>query len=324
MARQFLVTGGAGFIGSHLVDRLLQAGERVTVLDDLSTGRLANLEPWLGRPQLAFVPGSVSDAALLRSAAKGCDVIVHLAAFVSVPLTIQNPEASFHTNALGTFNVFEAARHTSTVRSVIYASSAAVYGPAVCLPIAEDTPPCPLSPYAADKLYAESLARVYAVNYGLNSCGFRFFNVFGPRQDPSSPYSGVISLFLKQLCAGLPVTIYGDGEQTRDFIHVADVVDALLRATDRTSCEANDVARVLNLGRGEQISINALYSLIRNLVGSEQLPIYLEARSGDIRYSQASISSAYEQLQWRPRTGLQDGLEQLCAAFRRHNTLGAT
>src|SRR5690606_8249751 len=239
---RILISGGAGFIGSHLVERLVADGHRVRVLDNLSSGRRANLPH---HRQLEFIEGDVREAADAACAAHGVDAIYHLAAVASVQASVDAPAATHATNFLGTLNLLEAARREGVGRFV-YASSAAVYGDAELLPVSEESRPRPLSPYAADKLGGEHYLRFYGQRYGLAATAFRFFNVYGPRQDPTSPYSGVISVFAERIRAGAAVTVFGDGRQTRDFVYVSDVVEVLAASL----ANARTYGTVLNIGRG--------------------------------------------------------------------------
>jgi len=299
----YLVTGGAGFIGSHICDRLLADGHRVRILDDFSTGKHENI-PESG--DVEVMEGSVGDYDTVRTAMKAVDHVFHKAAIASVPETIDSPLASERVNYRGTLNVLEAARHAA-VRRVMFACSAAVYGDLPELPKQETMPVKPLSPYAVDKLASEQACQVYTRLYGLETVSLRYFNVFGPRQDPSSPYSGVISIFNDLLNQGKRPTIYGDGEQTRDFVYVSDVVEANIRAA--TSPAA--AGRVINIGSGGKLSINEMLMTICNLKGEPFEPRYQPARQGDIRHSRADAGAAREYLDWRPVVGFADGLRKL-------------
>lgn len=303
-----LVSGGAGFIGSHLVTALVRRGERVRVLDDLSTGRLENLEP-LGCGPLGsgapveLVEGSICDPAACRAACQGVSTVFHEAAQVSVPRSIEHPEESYEINVMGTLRLLRAAQHAGVERFVLAASSAA-YGDSEVLPKVEDMLPRPLSPYAAGKVAAEHLIAVFAHVHGMRTAALRYFNVFGPRQSDDSPYTGVIAIFARALLEGRRPTIHGDGEQTRDFTFVENVVEANLLAAERDL----PPGAVINVGGGERITINALYRAMAESLESELEPVYAPGRSGDVRHSLASLERARELLGWRPRIGWTEGL----------------
>jgi UDP-glucose 4-epimerase len=296
-----LVTGGAGFIGAHLVEALVAGGCRVTVLDDLSSGRESNLAPVAGR--IAFMRGSICDRGVLEKAAAGCEVVFHLAAVVSVPKTVDDPLGSAAVNDIGSLNVLEAARGAQ-VRRVVFASSSAVYGDDPTLPKHEAMPPKPLTPYAVQKLAVEYYLRVYQSLYGLETVGLRFFNVFGPRQDPSSPYSGVISIFMNRALSAEPPVIYGNGRQSRDFVFVGDVVQALIAAAQSSSAPG----RVFNVGTGKAVTISGLWEMIAALSGSGAKPVHQPARPGDILHSLSAIDSARAGLGFVQRVSLEGGL----------------
>jgi UDP-glucose 4-epimerase len=303
---RLLVTGGAGFIGSHLTERLLDLGHEVRVLDNFSTGRRENLAFARGRAALEVREGDLRDGADVRRAVAGVDGIFHQAALVSVPRSIAEPALSFEINAAGTLGLFEAARQAG-VRRIVYASSAAVYGDAESPPLRETMTPRPLSPYGLDKLYTEQLGTLYASLYGLVAVALRYFNVFGPRQDPGSPYSGVISIFVDRLRRGEAPTIYGDGEQTRDFVYVLDVVEANL-ASMWGHLEG---FRTFNVGRGEHLSLNGLVALLQDLMEVRVSVRYAPARAGDIRHSQADISAIATTLGFAPQWDVKRGLAAL-------------
>jgi UDP-glucose 4-epimerase len=298
-----LVTGGAGFIGSHLVDALLSEGTSVTVLDNLSTGRLSNLEHVIDR--ITFYQGDLRDQKLLAGAVEDCDIIFHQAAVVSVPSTVNDPVDSAMVNEIGTLFVLEAARKNN-IKKVILASSSAVYGDEPVFPKHENMNPKPLSPYAVQKLSGELYARLYLDLYGLETVCLRYFNVFGPRQDPSSPYSGVISIFMTQAFAKKTPVIYGDGNQYRDFVFVKDVVRFNLLAA--ISDEA--VGKTFNVGTGKFTRINSLWEMIRQLEGSTIEAEYERARPGDIRESVASIDYAKKTLGFEPEVSFENGLKE--------------
>lgn len=299
-----LVTGGAGFIGSHLVAALLDRGDAVVVLDDFSTGKEANLPD---SPDLDVVVGDVAHAEAVRKALGGCTGFVHLAAVASVELSVREPVATNRTNLQGSVQLFEEAAKLG-VRRAVYASSAAIYGDATALPLSEGVPPRPLTPYAADKLAGEHYLAYFHRSGKLDATAFRFFNVFGPRQDPTSPYSGVISIFLDRARRAEPITIFGDGLQTRDFVYVGDVVHALIAALDAAHRPAE--MRVYNVARGERVSLLQLLEIIGTLPGLAAPPriSHAEPREGDIRHSLADITRLRTDLGWEPRTTLATGL----------------
>lgn len=300
-----LVTGGAGFIGSHLVDALLARGYAVRVLDNLSTGKRANLP--LDNPRLELIEGDVADAALVRRAVAGCRAVAHLAAVASVQASVDDPVATHQSNFIGTLNVCEAMREAG-VRRVLFASSAAVYGNnGEGQAIDEDTPKAPLTPYAADKLASEHYLDFYRRQHGLEPAVFRFFNIFGPRQDPSSPYSGVISIFTERALAGTPITVFGDGEQTRDFVYVGDLVKVLVQAVELPQVAAGAV----NVGLNRATSLNQLLGAIREVLGGLPEVRHAEARSGDIRHSRADNRRLLERFAFAEPTSIRDGLARL-------------
>ncbi|MCY1345431.1 UDP-N-acetylglucosamine 4-epimerase [compost metagenome] len=300
-----LITGGAGFIGSHLTDALLAAGHAVRVLDNLSTGKRSNLP--LDNPRLQLLEGDVADAALVRRAVAGCKAVAHLAAVASVQASVDEPAATHQSNFIGTLNVCEAMREAG-VRRVLFASSAAVYGNnGEGLAIDEDTPKAPLTPYAADKLASEHYLDFYRRQHGLEPAVFRFFNIFGPRQDPSSPYSGVISIFTERALAGRPISVFGDGEQTRDFVYVGDLVRLLVQALERPSVEAGAV----NVGLSRATSLNQLLAAIREVLGDLPAVSYGPARAGDIKHSRADNRRLLARFEFPESTPIKDGLARL-------------
>jgi len=299
----YLVTGGAGFIGSHLTERLLADGHAVRILDNFSTGKRENIP---AAPGVEVIEGDVGDFETVRQAMQGVDYVFHEAAIASVPETVGNPLASERVNYRGTLNILETARHAG-VKRVVFACSAAVYGDLPELPKREDMPLRPLSPYAVDKLASEHACQVYTHLYGLEAVALRYFNVFGPRQDPSSPYSGVISIFSDHLRQGKQPEIYGDGEQTRDFVFVADVVEANIRAASSPAA----AGRAINIATGSTLSINDLLRTICRIQGQPFEPGYRPGRQGDIRHSRADISLARELLEWEPAVEFETGLREL-------------
>src|SRR5687768_10456113 len=297
----YLVTGGAGFIGSHLAEELLRRGERVRIVDSLITGKRQNLAHL---KQAEFLEGDLADLEVAQRAVQGVDFVLHQAAIPSVPRSVQDPITSNRANIDASVNVLVAARDAG-VRRVVYAGSSSAYGNTPTLPKNETMPTAPLSPYALQKLVAEQYCQMFTALYGLETVTIRYFNVFGPRQDPSSPYSGVISLFISALCEGQRPTIYGDGEQTRDFTYVANVVDGVLRAAQATSPVSGEV---INVATGGRISLNQLFRTIRDLIGGDFEPVYADPRAGDVRDSQADIGKAERLLGYRPSHAFADGL----------------
>ena len=300
--KKALVTGGAGFIGSHLVEALIANKCAVVVLDNLSSGNLSNLSQFKG--QIDFHKGDIRDRAELSKAAEGCDAIFHLAAVVSVPQTVEEPVDSAMVNDIGTLFVLETAR-TLDIKRVVFSSSCAVYGDDPRLPKNESMKAEPLSPYAVQKLNGEHYARLYSELYGVKTVCLRYFNVFGPRQDPSSPYSGVISIFMtKSVNAETPV-IFGDGNQSRDFVFVKDVVRANLLAASADQA----AGRVFNVGTGKSVTINELWRLTSNLSTFHGEPTYLDPRPGDIYASLGDIRQAESDLGFKAEYAFERGLE---------------
>lgn len=304
-----LVTGGAGFIGSHLVDALVASGCAVTVLDNLSSGNLDNLEPVMDR--IDFVQGDIRDLALLQQVCREKEAVFHQAAVVSVTKTVEDPVGSNQVNDVGTLHVLEAAR-CNDVRKVVLASSSAVYGDDPQLPKTESMPARPLSPYAVQKRTNEHHAMLYHRLYGLDTTCLRYFNVFGPRQDPSSPYSGVISIFMTCAASGKKPTIYGDGRQTRDFVFVQDVVHAnlLAAASDQTA------GHLFNIGSSVSTEIHALWRAIADMAGCIENPVFAAPRAGDIVHSLAGIMRARQQLGFAPEISLAQGLRSTYSWYR--------
>ena len=310
----YLVTGGAGFIGSHLAEELVRRGERVRVVDSLVTGHRENLAAVAGRVE--FIEGDLADAGVADAAAAGVDYVLHQAAIPSVPRSVTEPVFCHRANVDATLNVLVAARDAG-VRRLVFAGSSSVYGNAAALPKREDMPPEPLTPYALQKLIGEQYARLFTALYGLETVTTRYFNVFGPRQDPSSPYSGVISLFIRAMLDGRAPTIFGDGEQTRDFTYVANVVDGVLRA-----CHATDVAgEILNVATGGRVSLNQLFRTLQALTGSTARPATGPVRTGDVKDSQADIGRARALLGYEPTVGFEEGLARTLAWARHASTI---
>ncbi len=298
----YLVTGGAGFIGSHLATELVARGHRVRVLDNLSTGHLHNLAHLSG---VEFVEGDCADLEACVHAVQGMEFVLHQAAIPSVPRSVADPITSNRSNIDGALNMLVAARDAG-VRRVVYAGSSSAYGDTPVLPKHEDMPTAPPSPYALQKLVAEQYCQMFTQLYGLQTVTTRYFNVFGPRQDPGSPYSGVISLFATALLDGRQPIVYGDGEQTRDFTYVENVVDGVLRA-----CDAPDASgQVINVATGGRISLNDLLRTMNGILGTSIQAIYKEARLGDVRDSQADITRATTLLGYTPTIDLEEGIRR--------------
>lgn len=306
-----LVTGGAGFIGSHLVRALLRAGARVRVLDDFSTGRRENLSG-LG-PRVDLVEGSLTDRRALTAALSGVDHVLHQAAIPSVPRSIDNPAASHAANVEGTLQLLLAARQAGT-RRLVYASSSSVYGDPPTLPVVETFPTNPLSPYAVQKLAAEQYFRVFHRVYGMETVCLRYFNVFGPRQDPHSTYAAVIPRLIATALHGRPFTVNGDGHQSRDFTYVDNVVQANLLALVAPDAPG----RVFNAACGNSISLNQIIAAIGSLCGRDLPVSYGPPRTGDIRHSRADISAAREVLGYQPRVTVEEGIRRTFAWFAAH------
>ena len=297
-----LVTGGAGFIGSHLVAALAQKGARVRVIDDLSTGRRENLQGIKG--DVDFIHASLLDIAATRRTLEDVEIVFHEAAIPSVPRSVDNPLETHNASVNATFSLLLAARDRK-VRRVIYAASSSAYGDQPELPKYEDMRPEPLSPYAVAKLVGEYYCRVFTRVYGLETVSLRYFNVFGPRQDPRSQYSGVVSRFVTALMEEQRPVIYGDGEQSRDFTYVSNVVDANMRAAE----SARAIGQVINVGNGVRVTLNNLFSRLKSLTGQYNIEAeYQDARQGDVRHSLADISRARDLLGYEPHVDLEEGL----------------
>ncbi|MBL4711487.1 MAG: SDR family oxidoreductase [Gammaproteobacteria bacterium] len=302
-----LVTGGAGFIGSHIVDRLLHDGHQVTVLDDFSTGHRSNLPE---HDALTIVEGNISNAVTVEKCMLDIDWVFHKAAVASVPKTVNDPVGSSAVNYQGTLKLLEAAKNNN-VKRFIFASSAALYGDEPTLPKIETMCPVTLSPYAVDKLASEYACGMYTKLYGLQTVCLRYFNVYGPKQDPSSPYSGVISIFTDKLKNKETPTIFGDGEQTRDFVFVSDVVEANMKA----AITVEGTGQYYNVATGNKITLNKLLKTLYEIYQIEFDVNYGEARKGDIKESYAVIEKASSILQWNPSIPLKQGLKLLCESL---------
>ncbi|MFC2002736.1 SDR family oxidoreductase [Chloroflexota bacterium] len=306
--KKVVVTGGAGFIGSHLAELLANRDYHVIFLDDLSTGKMANVEHFLEKANIEFIQGSIIDLPLLQQLFQDIDYVFHLAAIPSVLRSIENPVVSHNVNVTGTLNVLLAARDNK-VRKVVYASSSSVYGDTPQLPKMEDMPTNPLSPYAVTKLAGEHYCWAFKQVYGLPTVYLRYFNVYGPRQDLESLYATAIPMFIKRIANNSPPVIFGDGEQTRDFIYVKDVTEATILAAE------SDVTGVFNIATGSRISINHLAKFIINIMGGNSIkPVHNEPRIGEIRHSFAAISKA-KSFGYYPRYSLEEGLKETILSF---------
>jgi len=299
-----LVTGGAGFIGSNLAEELIHRGARVRVIDNFVTGFRENLAEIRG--DLDLIEGDISDAVAVGKAIDGVEVIFHEAALPSVPRSVENPAETHRACVDGTFNLLVQAKEKG-VRRVVYAASSSAYGDQEALPKIETMAPEPLSPYAVAKLVGEYYCSVFHKVYGLETISLRYFNVFGPRQNPSSQYSGVISRFIDALMKGGRPVIYGDGEQSRDFTYIANVVDANIRAAETTK----GLGRTLNVANGERVSLNELLGVLKGIIGNEGVEAdYQPERKGDVKHSQAGNERAVEWLGYRKLVGLEEGLKR--------------
>ncbi len=312
--QQFLITGGAGFIGSHIVQYLLQHNaQKVRVLDDLSTGSRSNVDIFQQHPAYEFMEGDVRDFEICFQACEGIDVVSHQAAIGSVPRSIDNPIYTTSVNVDGFVNVVKAA-YEQDIKRVVYASSSSVYGDEITLPKIEHKIGKPLSPYAVSKLTNELYADVFGQVYNMELIGYRYFNIFGPRQSPSGPYAAVIPLFMQGLINGTPVYINGDGEQSRDFTFVSNAVQANILGMLTTNKAA--VNQVYNVAVGERFSINQLYNNLAQLIGSKQKSIHRAERMGDVKHSLANIDKAKQLLAYQPATKFKDGLEVTLDFFK--------
>jgi nucleoside-diphosphate-sugar epimerase len=307
-----LVTGGAGFIGSSLTEVLLQRGHLVRVLDDFSTGKRENLIFDKAFPSLEIIEGDIRDFSTCQKAMKGMEYVFHQAALPSVQRSVEDPETSNAVNVGGTLNILLAAKEVG-VKRVIYASSSSVYGDTPTLPKHEEMPSNPLSPYALQKYVGEQYCRLFYQLYGLDTISLRYFNIFGPKQDPNSLYSAVIPKFIDALLQGRPPIIFGDGEQSRDFTYIENVVQANLLAMS-----AKDLhGEAINIAYGKRISLNQLLSLLKEILGSKLSPIHEEPRQGDVRHSLADIRKGKEIINYEPTVGIEIGLKKTAEFFQR-------
>jgi nucleoside-diphosphate-sugar epimerase len=305
----YAVTGGGGFIGSHIVEELLRRKQTVKVIDNFSTGRRANIKDFEHDVQLLEL--DLAHEPDLAKHLRGVEYVIHQAAIPSVPKSIVQPLPSHDANVNGTFNLLMACREAG-VRRVVYASSSSLYGDSPTLPKHEEMMPKPLSPYGGQKLFGEMYCQVFTRTWGLETVSLRYFNVFGPRQDPSSQYSGVLSLFITAVLQGRQPTIYGDGLQSRDFTYVQNVVEGNLLA-----CTAGDVAgEAINVACGDRITVNATLQLINKITGNDIAPIYAQPRPGDIKHSQADITKAQKKLGYKPQVNFEEGLRRTIDWYR--------
>ncbi|MBS1807308.1 MAG: SDR family oxidoreductase [Acidobacteria bacterium] len=311
MGNLYLVTGGAGFIGSHIATALVNRGDQVRILDNLLTGHRSNLAHLEGK--IEFIEGSICDVEVTRQAVEGVKIVFHEAAIPSVPRSVVEPRFTHEANVEGTFNVLLAAKEAG-VKRLVFAASSSAYGDTEVLPKHVEMYPNPLSPYAAQKLFGEFYCQVFSKVYGLETVALRYFNVFGPRQDPSSPYSGVISKFVTSLLANEPPLIFGDGEQTRDFTYVDNVVSANLLAAEAPNASGS----VVNVGVGDRISLNQLLAELQKILGTNLTPNYAELRAGDVRDSQADILLTEKLIGYKPLVSLAEGLRQTVEWYKQN------
>ena len=309
MAGLSLVTGGAGFIGSNLVRALVARGEGVRVLDDFSSGLRENLEE--SRRDIELVEGDVRDPEACRRACKGAEVVFHEAAIASVPRSLEDPRTSFAVNALGTFNLLAAARDAGA-RRFVYAASAAAYGTSETVPKVETMPPEPASPYAADKVAGELYSAMFWRAFGLETISLRYFNVFGPRQDPSNQYAGVIAAFAARMLRGRPPVIFGDGRQSRDFVFVDDIIKANLLAAEVSAAHGE----VVNIGTGRATDLKTMAAAFNRVLGTDFEPIHDAPRPGDVKHSLADISAARALLGYEPEVAFEEGLRRTIDWYR--------
>ena len=306
----YLVTGGAGFIGSHLVEELLRRGEKVRVLDNFSTGKRENVDPFIDRIEL--IEGDIRSHHIVREAVEGVDFVLHQGALPSVPRSIKDPITTNEVNVTGTLHVLDAARDAG-VQRVVYASSSSVYGPDPVLPVREEMNPNPVSPYAVAKLTGEKYCHAFSKVYGLETVALRYFNIFGPGQDPKSQYSAFIPLFVVGMMEGQALTIDGDGLQAKDFTYVSNVVEANLLAAVAEGVSGE----VFNVGCGASTSVNEVVGHLRNIIGAEGNITYGPTRAGDVPQSLAAIDRAREKLGYEPRVLIEEGLERVALWFRK-------
>jgi len=302
----YLVTGGAGFIGSHISEALVKRGHRVRVADNFVTGYQKNI-----RDGVEFVEGDCAEPAFAKMIVAGMDYVIHQAAIPSVPRSIEQPLESHRANIDGMLQMLLASRDAG-VKRLVFAGSSSVYGDTEVLPKTETMPTGPMTPYALQKLTGEQYGQMFTRLYGFDTVTTRYFNVFGPRQDPGSPYSGVISLFIKALADGTRPVIYGDGEQTRDFTYVGNVVDGVMRATETPGVGGE----VFNVATGSRISLNQLLDTLKKIFNANVEPIYKDARAGDVKDSQADISKAAKRLGYQPTVSFEDGLRETVKWFQ--------
>ena len=305
----YVVTGGGGFIGSHIVEELLRRNETVRVIDNFSTGKRENVAPFANRAEI--IEADLAESKNLSQHLKGADYVIHQAAIPSVPKSMIDPIKSHHANVNGTLNLLVVCREAG-VKRVVYASSSSLYGDSPTLPKHEGMMPNPLSPYGAQKLFAETYCQVFTKAYGLETVSLRYFNVFGPRQDATSQYSGVLALFIPAVLQDRRPTIYGDGLQSRDFTYVKNVAEANLLA-----CTAPGVAgQVFNVACGDRITVNSMLQQINKITGKDIMPIYADPRAGDIKHSQADITRAKEKLAYQPKVSFEEGLRHTIEWYR--------
>jgi len=311
--KKYLVTGGAGFIGSNITEKLLQKGESVRVVDNLSTGKKENMKDFFDNPNFEFIEGDLTDLEVAKRAVSGVNFVLHQAAIPSVQRSVDDPLKSNSANVTGTLNLLIAARDEK-VEKFVYAASSSAYGDNPELPKREDLPVMPISPYALTKYVGEKYCQIFWRIYGLPTISLRYFNVFGPKQDPESQYAAVIPRFIKSLLNGSRPVVYGTGEQSRDFTFVENVVDANLAGAE----SKNGFGEVFNVGCGTQISLNDLLASLKNLIGSKVEPDYQEARQGDVLHTRADISKIKKVLGYEPMTSFEQGLVKTIEWYKKN------
>ncbi len=307
----YLVTGGAGFIGSNIVEKLLSIGEKVRVLDNFSTGKRGNILAFLDRIEL--VEGDIRSYHIVREALYGVDFVLHQAALPSVPRSIKDPITTNEVNVAGTLNILDAAKNAG-IKRLVYASSSSIYGTSASLPTKENMAPDPISPYAVSKLAGEKYCKVFFKVFGLETVVLRYFNVFGPKQDPTSQYSGVIAKFINAFLNNKPITVYGNGKQSRDFTYVEDVAEANILAAN---CHSNYTGKVFNVARGDRVTLNQMIEVLKEVFNMDNQVSYTDPRTGDVKHSEADVSKIEKELGYKTKIAFKDGLKKTVNWYRK-------